>query len=498
MGEGKEQDQNKQNPELTSLRPAGFWLRCIAMLIDLLFVTLLSTLAVFLAKGYISDLGYDIQKIWALISLAVLIFVWPYFFVSYLLFRTSIGKVATRIRLINQKGGRISAGQAFVRAFGYLVSMLLIGGGFLFIIGNERKRALHDYMAGTFVVRTIKADEKAGKVAANVRSRLSVLFGDPERKRKSILVAGAATLAIVAIAYIFGVYTAWKWAKNDLQQAQIAAEKASLAAEPNSLIKPNIHRASSLLNHAQNDFKTASIIRPSDYLLSKQEANDAQAAAEIVLNKVNRELAQANEKAQGSANGYEGLFDFYKKYPRTAEARKALIYADAAVKKTAPTQEPHLAVQMIIDFTKAYPVQQRPQGLAGMAKKYYLAYAKSEIDTLRSATESNNSWIATLRAGSSTKTNLQGHTSMEVGELEYAFNNMNLLNQEAGMQNLYAALYEAVKCSARCQQIGTTPSSIEGDAQYFDESQINEVQSANDTAFSRLAEAEQLLAVLSK
>jgi uncharacterized RDD family membrane protein YckC len=70
----------------------------------------------------------------------------------------TIGKMAAGIRVIPADPGapaseRVSFGQALVRAAGYLVSALPIGLGFLPAFVGQERRALHDRLADTRVVK---------------------------------------------------------------------------------------------------------------------------------------------------------------------------------------------------------------------------------------------------------------------------------------------------------------------------------------------------------
>lgn len=59
-----------------------------------------------------------------------------------------------RARVINIYGGRPELWRAVLRSFGILVGMALFGLGLLWIGFDREKRGLHDWLAGTYVVRT--------------------------------------------------------------------------------------------------------------------------------------------------------------------------------------------------------------------------------------------------------------------------------------------------------------------------------------------------------
>lgn len=65
----------------------------------------------------------------------------------------TIGKMAASLKVISEDGDRVVAGQAVVRAVGYLMSLLPAGLGFVPGLFGPSRRALHDRLANTRVVR---------------------------------------------------------------------------------------------------------------------------------------------------------------------------------------------------------------------------------------------------------------------------------------------------------------------------------------------------------
>jgi uncharacterized RDD family membrane protein YckC len=66
----------------------------------------------------------------------------------------TLGKWATGLRLQRKDGSEPGVGRAFLRHFvGYPLSFLTLGLGFLLAALSTRGRALHDFVAGTIVVR---------------------------------------------------------------------------------------------------------------------------------------------------------------------------------------------------------------------------------------------------------------------------------------------------------------------------------------------------------
>jgi uncharacterized RDD family membrane protein YckC len=65
----------------------------------------------------------------------------------------TIGKMAASIKVIAEDGLEVVPSQALVRAMGYLVSLLSAGIGFVPGLVGPSRRALHDRLANTRVVR---------------------------------------------------------------------------------------------------------------------------------------------------------------------------------------------------------------------------------------------------------------------------------------------------------------------------------------------------------
>lgn len=66
---------------------------------------------------------------------------------------TSPGKRALRLRIVDaDTGAPMTVRQAGLRTLGYLLSFATCGAGFLWVLCNQRKQALHDRIANTVVI----------------------------------------------------------------------------------------------------------------------------------------------------------------------------------------------------------------------------------------------------------------------------------------------------------------------------------------------------------
>lgn len=136
-----------------ALRPAGFWIRAVATLIDWLFFAAVATLVrVGVASSVeLSDGNPTVAS--AVITAFNLYFLAAYYIVLHGATGQTLGKMAVGVRVVSLEGGEISYGVSFVRWVGYFLSTFTFLLGYLMVGVRADKRALHDLVAGTRVVR---------------------------------------------------------------------------------------------------------------------------------------------------------------------------------------------------------------------------------------------------------------------------------------------------------------------------------------------------------
>lgn len=142
---------------------AGFWRRAVAAGIDLFLVN-----ALYLGFFAIGHLGVRLGLKSAgarfpstdLVTALILPYLalWAALAVVYIAFFTRVGgqtpgKMLTGIRVVGPSGDNPTWGQALLRPLGYLLSGLPLGFGFLWTVIPPGKRALHDLLTGTHVIR---------------------------------------------------------------------------------------------------------------------------------------------------------------------------------------------------------------------------------------------------------------------------------------------------------------------------------------------------------
>ncbi len=137
---------------------APFALRCGALLIDYILLALILTLSIMVARlmgGGARMAGGSAQKVGIVITLVVALLDLG---VLAGLTGKTVGKWTTGLRIERMHGGPPGIGRAVLRHFvGYPLSLLPFGLGFLIVTVMPTGRSLHDFIAGTVVVREYAA-----------------------------------------------------------------------------------------------------------------------------------------------------------------------------------------------------------------------------------------------------------------------------------------------------------------------------------------------------
>lgn len=143
-------EQNTQNGKET-----GLTIRLLAMIYDglLLFaVLMMATLPYILIIGgppqsSVTRLGLQLY----LLTIIVSFFVWFWTHGGQ-----TLGMRSWRLKLVANNGGAISRSMAFKRLLAALLSLLAVGLGYFWILLDPHKRAWHDILSNTRLIRLPK------------------------------------------------------------------------------------------------------------------------------------------------------------------------------------------------------------------------------------------------------------------------------------------------------------------------------------------------------
>jgi uncharacterized RDD family membrane protein YckC len=142
------------------VRYGGFWLRVVAYLIDGILLNIV--LGIVASIFGISIIPGDPAKIdpaafmsqMSVLQIVGLGVTWLYFALMESSARgATVGKMAVGLRVVDEHGNRISFLRATGRFFAKFVSTIILLIGFLMVAFTDRKRGLHDMIAGTLVIK---------------------------------------------------------------------------------------------------------------------------------------------------------------------------------------------------------------------------------------------------------------------------------------------------------------------------------------------------------
>jgi uncharacterized RDD family membrane protein YckC len=142
-------------------RKAGFWIRLAAWIADLTCLILITIALTFGALTTIylgGQLGGEINdQVIALAgytSAAIVLFSGVVYFTIFVgSCGQTPGKMLFHLKVVRVDGQEITYGTAFLRSLCWMLSLSLFGLGFLMIAWTRHKRAIHDILAGTSVIR---------------------------------------------------------------------------------------------------------------------------------------------------------------------------------------------------------------------------------------------------------------------------------------------------------------------------------------------------------
>ncbi len=139
---------------------AGFWIRSLAFLIDLLCLNLTSIFLILLGILILGRNGALLLSTPSDLALILLIPTYLFLLLVNLLYFTifhattgqTLGKLLCGLKVVKLDGGELGYGQSFLRFSGYLLSALPLGLGFIWAALDPKKLTWHDRLAGTCVI----------------------------------------------------------------------------------------------------------------------------------------------------------------------------------------------------------------------------------------------------------------------------------------------------------------------------------------------------------
>jgi uncharacterized RDD family membrane protein YckC len=144
---------NAEPAKSTDVAYGGFWIRVVAYIIDAILLSIVGGIIATVTGERI--FSGDYTDFHPLANLASLVIGWFYFALMESSERgATVGKMAMGLRVVTDQGQRLSFLNATGRYFAKFVSALILCIGFIMVAFTDRKRGLHDMIAGTLVIKT--------------------------------------------------------------------------------------------------------------------------------------------------------------------------------------------------------------------------------------------------------------------------------------------------------------------------------------------------------
>ncbi len=139
-----------------AVRPAGFWIRVVAYIVDSILLWIVS--GVLMGLAGVNMLAMDPESAAAasaaggIMGLVVIVLNLGYFIAfEASKLQATPGKLVVGVRVSDAAGQRIGIGRSIGRTLSKIVSSLILLIGFIMVAFTDQKRGLHDMMAGSLV-----------------------------------------------------------------------------------------------------------------------------------------------------------------------------------------------------------------------------------------------------------------------------------------------------------------------------------------------------------
>ena len=136
---------------------AGFWIRFGAWFIDYIIMAIASAI-IYVPLTFMGFSSFDEPAAFAVIQLitTILNFIIPAIYESWFVgkYAATPGKMACKLKVVMSEGEQVSFARAVGRHFAKYISGLILGIGYIMAGFDEQKRALHDRICDTRVIKS--------------------------------------------------------------------------------------------------------------------------------------------------------------------------------------------------------------------------------------------------------------------------------------------------------------------------------------------------------
>ncbi|HJQ55801.1 MAG TPA: RDD family protein [Vineibacter sp.] len=132
----------------------GFWLRLVAYIIDSVILNIVVFIISFVIGLVIGGGSRNAEQAQLIASVIGIVIAWLYFaYQESSPAAATLGKRALGLRVLRSDGAQLSFGRATGRFFAKILSAAILLIGYIMAAFTDRKRALHDMIADTVVIK---------------------------------------------------------------------------------------------------------------------------------------------------------------------------------------------------------------------------------------------------------------------------------------------------------------------------------------------------------
>ncbi|MBA3051721.1 RDD family protein [bacterium] len=146
-----------ENIEQIYGKPAGFWIRAIALFFDSIILTIAGGL-IGAVLGFLLALAVgDVSGFMPLFNLVGFVIGAAYYICMHGSYGQTLGKMLIGIKVIKINDEPLSYGTALLRYIGRILNIITLFIGYIIVAFNRKKRGMHDFIAGTKVIYVKKS-----------------------------------------------------------------------------------------------------------------------------------------------------------------------------------------------------------------------------------------------------------------------------------------------------------------------------------------------------
>lgn len=130
---------------------AWFWIRHIALTIDIIILTILSWFLFYFINYFWFDSRYE-SSVWIIIWLFIDLIWFVFFAYFHFSFWKTPWKMAVWVKVVSQDWEKLTLLQSFWRSFATILSTIPLWLWYAWAWWDEKKRTFHDMLAKTYVI----------------------------------------------------------------------------------------------------------------------------------------------------------------------------------------------------------------------------------------------------------------------------------------------------------------------------------------------------------